>query len=323
MGLGLKKKTYTRTSDAKSALSRGVARLGTFIRQLIDVLQAIIKPILIIVGAAILFALTVAWLASIFGLTFGAPILSFLFPDQGIYSGLSVINILVLISVPLLSIGIFILRLLFGTRMNKYWSNGLAIFWGLNLTSLFFIAGRIGSEFNIEQSYTSQVYSDLAADSDTLYISNFEMFNEEVWLSFDDHIKVSNDWLISREIVLNIEQSDSGQFELLHRQTARGPSSEEAIALARAISYELEITGNQVRFPREFMLEKGTKWRNQRVELTLKVPIGKYVVLDPAIQEHLGTMSKDHSVEFPWRLSECDAWLMSAKGLQCPGFNPE
>ena len=80
--LGSKKKSFSGGNNGRNALKKGVSLIGKTIRALIELVLKIWKPLIIIVGFALILGFAVAWIASMIGLFYSFPILWIPFPRK-------------------------------------------------------------------------------------------------------------------------------------------------------------------------------------------------------------------------------------------------
>ena len=95
-------------------------------------------------------------------------------------------------------------------------------------------------------------------------------------------LRVSEEFLLSEDVSLFIQPSTGSEFELTQKSQAQGRTTEEAKTLLSRMEYTPSVSGNKLTVPAEFLIPKGSKWRGQVVDMTLKVPIGKIFRLTEA-----------------------------------------
>ncbi|MEM1124990.1 MAG: PspC domain-containing protein, partial [Bacteroidota bacterium] len=99
-----KKKSFTEKAEFKQSVREGISFFGKGIRMAIEFLSVAIKPIIFIVGFALIIAFVALWLASIISFFVGFPLLQFLFPNQTVLGGVLIFNLAVFIGAPILSL---------------------------------------------------------------------------------------------------------------------------------------------------------------------------------------------------------------------------
>jgi hypothetical protein len=116
-------------------------------------------------------------------------------------------------------------------------------------------------------------------------------------------------------VKLDIVKSTNDQFELTRILYARGSTRQEAASNAQKISYSITQRDSAIFFDRAFELTAGEKFRAQRMQLILKVPVGKKVYL-------AGNMTKIifdiDNVANIWDHDMVNhTWEMTEQGLKC------
>ena len=86
--------------------------------------------------------------------------------------------------------------------------------------------------------------------------------------------------LQSGDIHLDVVKSPNDSFQLVQIMYAHGSSNKEASERATHISYSLSQFDSVMKFNRRFIIDKDEKYRGQKVQLLLKVPVGGSVYLD-------------------------------------------
>lgn len=317
--LGGKKKEFSASGGAGAlgeALRQGVSLIGKALRAVIEVVLKLWKPLLILVGGALILAFAAAWIATVGSVVFAWPLFQFFSPDPPFLATLGAFNLLIIIGMVLLALVLTITRLLYGARMSPAWRAGLTAFWVLNVVSLFVVLPMSVRQFAQEGEITRQLSLE-ALPTDTLHLRMGESFHGDSWFQLDE-MKLVRDQLISNEINLYIEKAEGPQFELTEVNKARGDSFNAAESRANAIRYQPEQQGNQLTLPAYFAIPKGEKWRAQEVKLYLKVPVGKSIFIDGNVYDYVTRIAKaDEDVLLYHNPNQ--VWTMTEEGLACNG----
>lgn len=276
-GLG-KKKSAAERAEFRRGIKNVFQLFGKGIRFGIELLSTIIRPIIFIVGFALIIAFAAVWLVAIISFFMGFPFLQFILPNHSILAGVWIANLAIFIGVPILSLILLASRLVFKTHYNVRWKIGLLAFYILNAISLFGISSYTLSQFSSE-AQSQQLSESFSIEGDVLNINFTENPYENTWLSLgpDGLLKISGDNLVNENINLIIRKSDDENFSLIQDSKSRGKGLAEAKSLAEAIRYRTDLGGNQLNIHPYFLLNKNEKWRNQQVTVTLKVPEGKAI----------------------------------------------
>jgi phage shock protein PspC (stress-responsive transcriptional regulator) len=196
-----------------------------------------------------------------------------------------------MIAVGLLA-GIPLLAILYiGTKLVfRYKSNNAAV--GLSMVGIWLIAlvalitvsaSQVGNYKSRSSISNSEV---LNCDScNTLYLKldsdKYEDYTELDW-EIDNFkmVVINGDEIMLGQPSLGVEKSSSENFSILIKTTSRGRDRESAQQATKEVFYNYELTDSTLTFDPYFVIEKGGRWRDQEVEITLKVPEGKSIFMD-------------------------------------------
>ncbi|NLO01601.1 MAG: hypothetical protein GX126_04665, partial [Bacteroidales bacterium] len=84
---------------------------------------------------------------------------------------------------------------------------------------------------------------------------------------------------------LDIEKASGNSFVVTVKKVSRGSSPEDARRIAEDIIYNFEEMDSILIFEPYFLIDKNQKWRNQEVEITIKVPDNKSVHLSQKMKD--------------------------------------
>lgn len=316
-----KKKSFSteKGSEIRGALAKGIHFLGLVIRRLLDAFANIWKPIVILVGLALILAFAISWIVSIIGLFYSFPFLEYLNPGNDLFSIIAPINLLFIIGIPLIGLGLFVARLAFGTRVQAGWRSGMLAFWIINFVSLAFWGSMVARDFSAGTEIDDRFYLQQPT-GDTLSLTQAEDQYEYAWYSFGDHLKFTGEELIGREVFLTLQKSETDQFELIKHISARGRTIGDAGDLAREVRHQLVQEGDQLLIDPVIVFPKGTKWRAQRIELRLSIPEGKYIRLDKNLMRRVRQMDLADGQRRAY--ADNMLWLMEEDGLTCLNCPP-
>ena len=297
----------------RNAASEGLHFLGAIFKNAAALLAAILRPLAYATGIALILILAVFWMVTVGMLFFGIPFAVFLGPDPQYLTTLGIFNVLFLVGIPVLMGILMVMRIFMKTYFKPRWAAGLWIFWLVNVVGFFFVAAKTANDFSAGAEASIPLAADLHS-LDTLVLEFSENPYAASWMRFGDRLYVSDDKLISSNIGLTVVKSESGDFKVYQKRSARGSTPEKAEKQAEEIHFDYTVEGNRLKVPSYFALDKGEKWRAQEVELVIEVPEGKYLRFEgrnPRGPRHLET---DHNYSFPHHLSGYTA-MMTSNGL--------
>jgi phage shock protein PspC (stress-responsive transcriptional regulator) len=256
-----------------------------------------------LIGVVILltcFSMAVAVLVSLICLLgFGNDIYH-VFPFSVInygYSGIIYVSAFILVFIPLLAIILLTLRVIFNRdTLGRSASYTMLIVWIVSLSLVVYYAAKIAGEFRDSASF-SQTINIKPAPGNVYHLQ----LNDAKYLSKDDSLDMNIDSKFNGRIILdnrngepmpdnvsiNIEQSNVKQAVLVESFSGKGRRYEDALANARNSVYNFSQKDSVLTFDRRLTLPKGAIWRDQEVQLTLKVPYGTELVVDEKLNQYI------------------------------------
>jgi hypothetical protein len=131
----------------------------------------------------------------------------------------------------------------------------------------------------------------------------------------DLHISEDGDSLYSRNVKLDIVKSPTDSFELVEILYARGVSRKAAIDHASHIRYSFTQADSVLKFMHHFTMSKDEKWRAQKVQLLLRVPVGAKIHFDQSLDNFIYDIDNVQNVFDDDMLNR--TWEMTDDGLSC------
>lgn len=197
---------------------------------------------------------------------------------------ISILLIVLLIGIPLLAIFFVGTKMIFRYKTNNkaIGLGALGIWLVALISSIVIMVGQINN-FSVENTATIGKIIDCKSCT-TLYI---ELANVQDDIDTDNNIHVNN-FILSRvkgkEVLagrphLNLESTDGNEFSVNIKRRARGSSQEEIKNSLKQIQYEVKSQDSILVLNPYFTLSNNARWRDQEVQVTVKVPKGKKVQL--------------------------------------------
>jgi phage shock protein C len=101
------------------------------------------------------------------------------------------------------------------------------------------------------------------------------------------HMRFSEDSIVFDNINLTIERSNDSLYSVTVIKTARGASKTIAKERADQITYTITQQDSVIAFPSIILLGPDELWREQKIDLILRVPQNKLIVLDKKLENYL------------------------------------
>lgn len=291
----IKEEFYTASENIKefasgkkkhaSGIGSVVNGIGRIFGGLLKVVWAFVRLLFFFVGAAIIIAALVALVASLFSFIFLIPMsIKYIF-STSVLGILSLLGALLFFGIPILFLIYLPFRLFSKYRVKNNYAVPVAV--GLFLIGLMLLGistYTVNDYFSNQESFYEETILDRPFE-DTIYIAvneNEEDFKRleydlefKNFLSAAQRLESASDW-----VELDIEPSRDEQIYLERTYIAYGSSNKKAEENARSISHNVSFDYNSIVVDPFFGLGKKSKWRNQQLKLTLKVPEGMVVAVD-------------------------------------------
>jgi phage shock protein PspC (stress-responsive transcriptional regulator) len=284
--------------SANHAVNTGVNALGQMFGFMLRFIGKFGVLILFLIGIALLIALGLSWVAGIWSLFVAAPYMEYFSPYSNGMTWFGLANAFFLLAVPALGLCLMFAKVLFRTKTPAWLGRGLTLFWVLNVISAFALASFVARDYRHSGTVTTDV--DLSGlRSDTLRVEGLrEVFNQEFddFLFDEEGIRIGNNRMeINGPLEIRVRRSNTGQFRCTQIVKAQGPSNLKAQENASQVDFLTQMAGNTLRVPTAYSIEKGKKWRLQRIRINIEVPEGKYIVFDEKIYKYAGADLDDYA----------------------------
>lgn len=246
----------------------------------------------------------------------------------------AVISFLIVFGIPVFMLLYAGIKILFKINYRNRWLNySLGLVWLLGFILGFYITVKTVKQFS-ETTKIKDTY-ELRNLGDTIYIKlnpasevlkNYAFENgDEIETNF--HQNHSSYFLgKSKSAIsvlglanLDVIENNSDSVELFIYNSAQGFNKQDANYNAKNIKYNFKQNGNQLIFDEIFTVIPGQKFRAQRVNMKLKLPVGKVIYFDKSVKFLLDDVD---NVTNTWEGDMAGRrWKMTDKGLVCIDCN--
>jgi phage shock protein PspC (stress-responsive transcriptional regulator) len=286
------------TSGAQNAMNTGVTAIGQMFGFMVRFIAKFATVIAFIIAIALFLGFGGAWIASILALITAAPFVDYFSPFSGPVTWLGFANLFFLMGIPVVAFALFFVRILFKTRVPNWLHGSIWLFWTLNLISAVVLVSYASKEYRQSSSVSKPInLSNLNAD--TLRVEGISVngeYNDAHWGFNQDDVRL-NDWSLEMNdmVDIRVRRSSSSQFECFQIITARGTSREDAMDNANQTIFEVQSQGNKLRVPLSFAIQKGRKFKGQKIKIVIGVPEGKYITFDDVIYRRAGSEMDEYA----------------------------
>ncbi|MCD4745906.1 MAG: PspC domain-containing protein [Bacteroidales bacterium] len=329
----LKNKFNDITNQAKQSYKKNKVP-KTIFEDILNIFVSIFKiflKILVIFIGIILFiigiSLIIAFLASFFGwggfvffnhcdiITFPLPVFADMLFNSVNNIGLFKVGLFFLIGIPLILLLYSAVRLIFGLERIKFVGITAFNFWIVGLIFTVYFGFKIFRSFKYEVA-VKEVYEITQPTKDTVYI-NLNDFYDEIY-DYEDYIEIDEwDMVITEsgkyfgEPKIEFTKSENDNYQLIGYSFARGKTGKDAKERAEKSIYHFTQTDTLFVFDRYFKLPEDVNWREQRLRLEFKIPVGKSINMSNNIYDIIN-WRKHH---YPYKMSG-KTLIMTRDGLK-------
>ncbi|MRT94444.1 PspC domain-containing protein [Ancylomarina sp. 16SWW S1-10-2] len=312
-----------RGPQVKDGFDKGVDFAGSALRLFLKIVLIVLGLGLIIAGfiSLLTFLGSVIFTTTMIGPFSGLDLPGMMVPEM-FFTGMGIklfsLGLIIVIGIPLVMLMFVGIKLLVKFKTNNkaigltafaLWLGGLILLISVGITQAksYISSGTTHSDTEVLNNF----------DSNTLYL------RAEKNIDFDwrdaadiDGVKVivkDDEKLVLGEPTLDIERSQSDNFEIILKRKSRGRTHGDAVENAEEIKYSWNQIDSLMIFDEYFTLPVGDKWRNQKLQIILKVPEGKSVFLDKSVDDII------HDIENVSNTWDGDMigkkWIMKQEGL--------
>ncbi|GAA4324280.1 PspC domain-containing protein [Mucilaginibacter gynuensis] len=237
-----------------------------------------------------------------------------------------------ILAMPLLTVTLLTISAVFKSdSFNRTTGYSFLIIWIVSLCTVIYYTAKATADFRASASFRKNI-NIVPSKSGTYYLK----LNDIKYLSGEDSIRYKvkerfNGMIIidsddngddfdspGSNIRIEIEKSDVDRPILVESFSARGRDYEEALLNARNVTYQFTQQDSVLKFSSR--LEKPTDrlWRNQRVRLTLRVPMNTKLVIDTDLGRYLDDVGiYDCNTVNKQDDAPAATFIMTADGIQC------
>lgn len=278
-----------------TAAKKSPGLLNEFVQVIKAVSNALIKIIAFIIKAFVYFVLAVIALALIIAL-FSIALASFVvfpFKDfiidsqwQNVFAWGTLIFFII---VPVVGLLTWIIRKLIRTKANRFALRTTFIaLWVIGWASFMGLLSTLSNDFK----YTSNIKEkQIALNNPTPEKLNAFFYSKKNILDdnsidLSDLINSSDDTAYVGNVKIRIEKSTNDSFSVVLKKFANGRSRDIADAKAQEIDYNVLQQDSVLLLNKGIAVTPKIKFRNQRVIVTISVPVGKKIRINDYSSEH-------------------------------------
>ncbi len=242
----------------------------------------------------------------------------------------AVIAFIIVVGIPVFMLLYAGIKLLLNIQYKNKWLNiTMGIIWVVGFFLGLSITVKTAKEFS-EYSKVKQT-SQLVNIGDTLIVKAIQPEHILKQYNFNNTEDVenalsngNNDFAFGSKnkvlslignIELDVVESNTDSVEVVVYYNAQGNTKQTANNNAKNIKYQFKQNGNVLELDQLFFVAEGDKFRAQNVDVKIKLPKGKVILLDKSLK---GLLDNVDNVTNTWDGDMVNRrWYMSERGLKC------
>lgn len=284
------KQTFTDKGAQFGSEMQFVAKKSKF--SIFKVFGFIFKAFFLFIAGVIAFALLVALLAFLVAGVGVFPLKNFFL--EGFWQNfLAWSTLLLFLGVPVVAFTTWVIRRIMGVKSgNKSIGFTFAGMWVLGLISALTLAFLISENFNARAREKAELAIIQPASGKmivTVPESKVKVYGR--WLKLDGLISMTDDSLFLNNVRIHLIKSKDSLFHIESTKYSNGSDESAALRNIKEMNYGINQQDSTVYLDRGFSVQRGTKFRNQGVVITIQIPVGKRILIDKKVQRRLNHFS--------------------------------
>ncbi|MBT9485432.1 PspC domain-containing protein [Sediminibacterium sp.] len=306
-------------SEASSVSKKGGNKLA-------NAIGILFKAFFLFLAGILAFTILVALLGMIAGSVSVFPLKSFFL--EGFWQNfLAWTTLILFLFVPAIGLLTWLVRRIIGaTAGSKYLGFTFGGLWTLGWISVILLIASIAQNFDagakdkgdikIVQPTSSKLTIKVAE-------SNLRVVSGK-WFRMDGLLRMDDDSLVLNNVRVRIAKSPDSLYRVSYVKFSNGSDENAALRNIAQINYGATQQDSVIYLDRGFKLNKGTKFRNQGVTVTIFVPVGKKIEIDDNVSRRLNHISfnsgrNDYDWDDEWNNEGYESWMSNQEYIMTPG----
>jgi phage shock protein PspC (stress-responsive transcriptional regulator) len=264
-------------SEAGAVVRRGGRSLGDII---VILVKAFVYFILGVVGVSLVVGLFSIGIAAV-GVF---PAKDFLLKD-GLQNWLAWGTLLFFIITPMIAVITWIIRKITKVKTgSKMLRLGFSAMWVVGWVCIIFLAANVSRDFkrlsDINEKQVTLLNPTVNSLEITTQNATSTYYNRTRWFRMEPFDNIDEDTAFIRNIQIHIVKSLNDSFNVTTMKLARGATRKYADTLASLIDFSVSQKDSVLIIDKGIAINKTDKFRNQKVILTVYVPVGKRIKIN-------------------------------------------
>ncbi len=235
-------------------------------------------------------------------------------------------TLLLFLAVPVVAFITWLIRRIMGVKSrNRYLGFTFGGLWFIGLVCAGILAISIARNFDA-RARDKQEYSLTQPATGKLIVkvpdSKVKVYGR--WFKMDGIMNMTDDSLFLNNVKLRITKSTDSVFHISAYKYSNGSDEGVALSNVKQINYGINQQDSLLWLDRGFSLQRGTRFRNQSVTVTIQVPVGKRIVITRSVNHslndfHFNSGRNDWDFEDEDWSNHFDNWRSDVEYIMTPG----
>ena len=240
---------------------------------------------------------------------FGAGVAVMPFKDyilDGPWQSLLAWAVLILfIGVPIVAVIVWIIRRIAGAKSrNHYIGYTFGMLWIIGMFCLIALTVAVKRNFDyrvpVQQDYS---ITQPPTGKLTIRVASSAVRYYGAWWwggNWNGPFNFTDDSLVVKNVGVKIEKSKDSTYHVFATKSSHGSSARQAEEFARTLGFQVNQQDSTLYLDNGFSLPSGQKFRNQRVLVTIQVPVGKRILVDQSVNRRYHWFDRDWNYNDNW-----------------------
>jgi phage shock protein PspC (stress-responsive transcriptional regulator) len=252
------------------------------------------KAFFLFFAGIVVFALLLGLVAGMIGGVSVFPLKDFFL--QGFWqNALAWTTLLLFLGVPIIAFFTWVIRRIIGVKSkNKYIGYTFGGLWIIGLIAGILLAASLTKDFNTV-AREKQDYALIQPTNGKMVVKvaegNLKIYGR--FFKMDGLLSMTDDSIYLNNVRVRISKSPDSLYHTYAIKTSHAGDDAAALKNARDITYQVNQQDSVLYLSRGFAVQKGTRFRNQGVVITIQVPVGKRIQVDRSVSRKLNWFRMD------------------------------
>ncbi len=278
------------------AQQRSRSSLGNVIALFVKIVVYFIVGVIIFAIVCTLFGLGVAGTGLL-------PLRHFVL-DEGRENAYAWGVLILFIWIPVVGIIVWIIRRIAKIRSNSNvmrW--GFSALWLVGMFCFFMLLYSLSKDFKYHNYPTEETVHLTSPTINKLEVKGapyFKYFGNNTWLHLEPFANIDGDTVYARNIQVRIIKSSSDSFKVTTLKVSDGRSRQQAEDLVSKMNFNIVQEDSLLLLDKGIAITATEKFRNQKIYITVAVPVGKRIQVDDNVGEY------NEHMDFGWEMNDDD-----------------